>query len=176
LQAGTRTSDPVKWRTDLESVFHVDGFLKYLAVNNTIQNWDTYGRMTHNYYLYHDQEDDLIKWIVWDNNEAFQEGKMGGSISFPMSEVGTDWPLINYITQDTEYYTTYKTYVKSFIETSFSTSSMNTIYTNELSLLKTSADAEETGYSYVNGQFSSAISTLKSHNTSRVAAGNAFVQ
>lgn len=176
LQAGTRTSDPVKWRTDLESVFHVDGFLKYLAVNNTIQNWDTYGRMTHNYYLYQDQEDDLIKWIVWDNNEAFEEGKMGGSISFPMSEVGTDWPLINYITQDTEYYTTYKTYVKSFIETSFSTSRMNTIYTNEQSLLQTSADAEETGYSYVNRQFSSAISTLKSHNTSRVAAANAFVQ
>jgi len=40
------------WRQNLESVFDVYGFLKYLAVNAVIQNWDTYGRMTHTYYLY----------------------------------------------------------------------------------------------------------------------------
>ncbi|MFT5512898.1 MAG: spore coat protein H, partial [Bacteroidia bacterium] len=119
LHASTRTSDVTKWKSDLESVFDVDGFLKYLAVNNTIQNWDTYGRMSHNYYLYNDPADNLIKWIVWDNNEAFDQGKMGGAISFGMSEVGTDWPLINYIIADAGYLATYKAYIKSFIETSF---------------------------------------------------------
>jgi len=78
LHADTRTSDAAAWRAGLEAVFDVDGFLKYLAVNNTIQNWDTYGKMTHNYYLYNDPADGLIKWIVWDNNEAFQLGKQGG--------------------------------------------------------------------------------------------------
>lgn len=176
LHASTRTSNPTQWKSDLESVFDVDGFLKYLAVNNTIQNWDTYGRMEHNYYLYHDPADDLLKWIVWDNNEAFQDGKMGGSLSFAMSEVGTDWPLINYITQNTDYYATYKSYVKLFIETSFATGTMDGQYSSAQSLLQASADAERSGYSYVNGQFSAAISTMKSHNTSRVAAASAFVQ
>jgi hypothetical protein len=54
LHASTRTSNPTQWEKDLEPEFDVDGFLKYLAVNTTIQNWDTYGRMTHNYYLYND--------------------------------------------------------------------------------------------------------------------------
>ncbi|MFT5725195.1 MAG: spore coat protein H [Bacteroidia bacterium] len=176
LHATTRTTDVAKWKSDLESVFHVDGFLKYLAVNNTIQNWDTYGVMPHNYYLYNDPADNLIKWIVWDNNEAFEEGKMGGAISFGMSEVGTDWPLINYLIADPGYLATYKAYIKSFVETSFETNRMSTIYSDQESLLSTSANAERSGYSYVNGQFSSAVSTLKSHNVSRVAAAQAFVQ
>ena len=80
LQSPTRATHPTQWKKDLEAVFDVDGFLKYLAVNNTIQNWDTYGKMTHNYYLYHDPKDDRIKWIVWDHNEAFQNGKNGRSL------------------------------------------------------------------------------------------------
>ncbi|MFT7377840.1 MAG: spore coat protein H [Sphingobacteriales bacterium] len=176
LHASTRTTNPSQWRTDLESVFDVDGFLKYLAVNNTIQNWDTYGLMPHNYFLYNDPADGLIKWIVWDNNEAFQTGKMGGAISFAMTEVGTDWPLINYVQSDDVYFATYKAYVKSFIETSFTTGRMDNIYSNEQTLLQTSANAERSGYSYVNGQFGSAISQMKSHNQSRVTAASNFVK
>lgn len=175
LHASTRTSDVAKWKSDLESVFDVDGFLKYLAVNNTIQNWDTYGRMSHNYYLYNDPADGLIKWIVWDNNEAFQQGKMGGAVSFGMSEIGTDWPLINYIIADAGYLEMYKTYIKSFVETSFETNRMNTVYSDQQTLLSTSASSERSGYSYVNGQFNSAVATLKSHNVSRVAAAKAYV-
>ena len=175
LHASTRTSDVTKWKSDLESVFDVDGFLKYLAVNNTIQNWDTYGRMSHNYYLYNDPADNLIKWIVWDNNEAFEEGKMGGAVSFGMTEIGTDWPLINYIIADAGYLATYKSYIKSFIETSFETTRMSGIYSDQKSLLSASANAERSGYSYVNGQFSSAVSTLKSHNVTRVAAAQDYI-
>ncbi|GAA5219482.1 CotH kinase family protein [Membranihabitans marinus] len=176
LHASNRTTDAAQWRADLESVFDVDGFLRYLAVNNTIQIWDTYGNMPHNYYLYHDPADDLIKWIVWDNNEAFQNGNSSGSLSFAMNEVGSNWPLINYIANDEVYFNTYKTYVKSFIESYFSTSIMDGIYSSKEDLLQESADAERSGYSYVNGRFNSAISTLKSHNASRVAAANSFLQ
>ena len=52
LHDGSRTSDAVTWRANLETVLDTDVFLKYLAVNTVIQNWDTYGRMTHNYFLY----------------------------------------------------------------------------------------------------------------------------
>ncbi|MFT5512257.1 MAG: spore coat protein H [Bacteroidia bacterium] len=93
-----------------------------------------------------------------------------------MSEVGTDWPLINYIIADAGYLATYKAYIKSFIETSFESNRMSTIYSDQESLLKTSADSERSGFSYVNGQFGSAVSTLKSHNVTRVAAAQAFIQ
>ena len=117
LHSTLRTSSPAQWRSELEAVFDVDGFLKYLAANNTIQNWDTYGKMTHNYYLYHDPSDDLIKWIVWDNNEAFQNGKMGGAVSFGMTEVSTDWPLMNYLIADDTYETAYKGHIGQWLKT-----------------------------------------------------------
>ena len=41
----------------LEAHFNVRAYLKLLAVNQTMQNWDTYGAMTHNYYLYGDPDD-----------------------------------------------------------------------------------------------------------------------
>ena len=66
--------DAAKWRAGLERVFDVKGFLRWLAVNKVIENWDTYGAMAHNYYLYNDPGDNLVHWIPWDNNMA-----MGGS-------------------------------------------------------------------------------------------------
>ena len=55
LHDSTRTTDATSWRKKLESIFNVDLFVKYLAVNGIIQNWDTYGRMPHNYYLYNER-------------------------------------------------------------------------------------------------------------------------
>ena len=178
LHASTRISNPTEWKAGLEAVFDVDGFLKYLAVNNTIQNWDTYGVMTHNYYLYHDPADDKIKWIVWDNNEAFSSG--GGfrtALPLAMNTTGTDWPLINFLINDSDYEATYKAYVKSFANSSFATSRMPTIYNTQQTLLYSSANAEETGYTHITGGisgFTSEVSGLISHNSTRVAAANVY--
>lgn len=176
LHADTRTNNPTQWKADLESVFDVDGFLKYLAVNTTIQNWDTYGRMTHNYYLYNDPAMGKLRWIVWDNNEAFETGKMGGSLPFDMNGVGSDWPLISYLIADEEYLARYKAYIKSFIESNYTTAKFSGIVESNKALLQASVDAERSGFTFVNGQFNSATNTLKSHNASRVSAAATFVQ
>ena len=63
LHSENRNTNPEEWRNNLESVFNVEGFLNYLAVNTVIQNWDTYGRMTHNYYLYGNPDNDYkLTW------------------------------------------------------------------------------------------------------------------
>ena len=62
-------TDVRAWRTALESRFDVDLFLRWLAVNTTIQNWDAYGAMPHNYYLYGDPgQNGRLRWIPWDHN------------------------------------------------------------------------------------------------------------
>lgn len=76
INSELRISDVEAWKLDLEEVFNVDGFMKWLAANTVIQNWDTYGYRTHNYYLYENPDTDQLNWIPWDNNEAFTEGKM----------------------------------------------------------------------------------------------------
>lgn len=78
LNSDTRLSDPEQWRQDLESVFDVDTFLRWLATNTVIQNWDTYGGNCRNFYLYTDPADGKITWIPWDNNYALNGGMGGG--------------------------------------------------------------------------------------------------
>lgn len=79
LNSNTRSSDPESWRSGLEAVLDVNEFITWLATNAVIQNWDTYGSMAHNFYLYTNPENGLITWIPWDNNMALQNGsEMGG--------------------------------------------------------------------------------------------------
>ena len=83
------------WRTNLESIFNIPVFLKYLAVNGIIQNWDTYGNMPHNFYLYNDPDNNKLTWIPWDHNEALQEGNMQGALNLDFSDLNSNsWPLI----------------------------------------------------------------------------------
>jgi len=76
-------SDPARWRAGLEQVLDVEGFLNWLAVNTLIQNWDTYGRMARNYYLYNDPTDQRLHWIPWDNNMALASSMGGPGGAFP---------------------------------------------------------------------------------------------
>ena len=116
----TRTIDAASWKTNLEKVFDTDVFLKYLAVNTVVQNWDIYGRMTHNYFLYNDSDTGKLTWIPWDNNEALQDGKQGGSLALDFSDLNTtQWPLIGYLYQDIVYKEKYDSYVKEVIEGAF---------------------------------------------------------
>jgi hypothetical protein len=173
LHATTRTSDPATWRADLDAVLDTDVFLHYLAVNTVIQNWDTYGVMPHNYYLYNNPDNDLLTWIPWDNNEALEEGKMGGSLPLNFSGLSaSEWPLIGYLYSDEVYKAKYDAYVKETIEGSFETSYIQNVYTTYAALVEPYATTERSGYSFLNNSsdFQKAITTLKSHASTRANA------
>ncbi|MEP2024558.1 MAG: CotH kinase family protein [Reichenbachiella sp.] len=177
LHASTRSTNVEKWKADLEALFDVDGFLKYLAVNNTIQNWDTYGLMDHNYYLYHDPADDLIKWIPWDNNMAFADDLGKGALSFEMSEVGDDWPLISYIIAVPEYRDKYDAYINDFINGPFESTKMQAQYEDMSTLIEQSATSEVSGYSFLNnpGDFYSDVLELQTYVSQRKTDSEAYL-
>ena len=178
LHDDTRTTDPTTWRSNLDAVFDTDIFLKYLAVNTVIQNWDTYGRMTHNYYLYNNPETNLLNWIPWDNNEAFQAGKMGGSYALNFSGLSSDtWPLIGFLYNDSVYKAKYDTYVEEVVNGAFNANTMESLYTSYANLVEPYATTERAGFTFFNSPayFYSAITTLKAHAVSRTAAVNAYL-
>lgn len=177
LNSSERTSNTETWKTNLENILNVDGFLKWLAANTVIQNWDTYGRMTHNYYLYDNPENNLLTWIPWDNNEALQFGKQGGALSLSLSEVGSNWPLISYLIDQSEYETIYKTYLQKFINEVFIPTDMISSYSSYYELLKEYAYAEEPGYTFIrnDAEFDQAVETLKTHTQSRNDAVNSYL-
>jgi len=173
LHDDTRISAPATWRENLEAVFDVDGFLKYLAVNGIIQNWDTYGLMTHNYYLYNNPETSKITWIPWDNNEALQDGKMGGALDLDFSNLeSSSWPLIAKLYADDVYKTRYNNYLLEVINDIFETNSIQATYDNYSSLIEPYATTELSGYSFLNraDDFYIAIEQLKEHAEDRAEA------
>jgi spore coat protein H len=186
LNSPTRTSSPAQWRTQLEAVFNVDHFLKYLAINNGMVNWDSYGVMAHNFYLYNHSVKKLT-WIPWDHNEALNgspgiTGTTGGGgppgrsgLSLSMNEVTASWPLIRYLADDPVYLQTYKTRLREFRNNVFLESPMNALFDTYYNLIAphvTGPNGEQPGATYLTGGatgFSAALTALKSHVTSRRA-------
>ena len=103
LHSNIRLTDPDAWRSNLETVFDVDGFIEWLALAAALNHWDSYGSMSHNYYLYHDPDTDLLTWISWDHNEVLQSSGGGRSFSIDKEDINENWPLIRYLLDDEVY-------------------------------------------------------------------------
>jgi len=129
---------PAIWRTSLEQHFDVDLFLRWLAVNQVVDNWDAYGRFAHNYYLYADPgRNGRLVWIPWDNNYSFglipfvanlagiaqrgaaPQGPVSGGAPMVTSNddvlfknVGKSWPLISRLLEDPVYMSRYRVHLK----------------------------------------------------------------
>lgn len=169
LHSKTRQTDPDTWREELESVFDVDTFLQWLAINTVIENWDTYGAMTHNFYLYSNPETGLVTWIPWDHNEALNEGKRS-NMTLDMDRFGSDWPLISYLLANDEYYDTYVNYVDKTITGVFEADAMVATYREIAGLIEPYA-SEKIGAT----AFSRAVQELIDHTYARVAEAERFL-
>ncbi len=186
LNSGTRTSDNAAWREELEKILDVDQFLRWLAANTVLQNWDTYGSMAHNYYLYRmsskaEKSANRFIWIPWDNNEALQNQSQ--ALSLGMSEVTSCWPLIRYLLDVPAYKSVYANYVKAFQSEVFAPTETTSRYARLAALIRDSVSREAHPYTYLsNGTsssaqlsaFDSAVSALKTHAQSRATAVSAF--
>lgn len=156
----------------------MDVFLQWLASNTAIQNWDTYGLMTHNYYLYNNPANELLTWIPWDNNEAFQVGKQGGALGLSLGEVGSNWPLIRYLMDVDEYQQVYKDYLLEFSQDVFTTEKMIALYSQYQDLLQEYAYAESSPYTFIHSDaaFDAAIDEMKQHVQERASAIQSYLQ
>lgn len=179
LHADDRISDPEKWRNELEEVFDVDGFLRWLATNTLIQNWDTYGGMSHNFYLYHDPESDRLVWIPWDNNEALQSGRgRSAALELDMSNVGENWPLIRYLIDDEVYFERYTTYLNEIATEVFTPERMEPVYTILHDLIAPYVQKEQAGYTTLanTALFENSVETLMQHTRERYETAVAYLQ
>ena len=178
LHDESRLTDPASWRSDLERVLDVDTFLRWLAVNTVVQNWDTYGNMSHNYFLYTDPEDGLITWIPWDNNHALDGTGKSKALSLSLDEVTDEWPLIRYLMDDPMYQDQYESYVEAVVETVFIPDEMAITYQYYHDLIADSALAETEDATMLRSQaaFENSVTDLIDQVNSRYEAVQEFIR
>ncbi|MBK9577651.1 MAG: CotH kinase family protein [Fibrobacteres bacterium] len=113
INATNRTTDSAAWHRALEQVIDVDGFLNWLAVNTAIYNWDTYGALGHNYYLYNDKG--RFRWIAYDISFSFnlaQKQMSRTSIWYDAGGgFGGGFPLIKNLLADKSYCERYRAHM-----------------------------------------------------------------
>ncbi len=108
---------------NLDEIFNVESYLKYLAVSTYTVNLDSYqGGMFHNYYLYN--YDGVFQWITWDINMAFN-GFPGAAmpdskavqylIDEPVVNSMSSYPLIETILANETYLELYHSYLQELI-------------------------------------------------------------
>jgi spore coat protein CotH len=99
-------TDAAAWRSGVDATLDTSLFLKWLAANTLMGNWDVYGAMSHNYYLYASPSaSKRLTWIAWDHSLAFATNSQSASLD--LSNVGSSWPLIRYTMDDTVYRAVY---------------------------------------------------------------------
>ena len=189
LHSDLRNSDPAAWRAGLETVFDVQAYLRWLALDTIIQNWDTYGSMAHNYYLYTDPQDGMVTWIPWDNNMALSAktgggdrdravpeggrgGPGGGARELDLAAVGKQWPLIRYLADDPVYLADYQQYLEEAVKTVFQPEVLAETYQSYHDLIAPYVLAEEEGFTQLESveSFDSAVEELKTHAKERYNA------
>jgi len=147
-----RITNPQQWQRQLERIFDVRGFMKWLAVNSVIQNWDTYGGMFHNFYLYNNPATGQLSWIPWDNNEALNGGGMMSSASLTHDDTDAQWPLIRYLLDNNCYKLMYDREVEQFVCQCFSPLALEQKINNASQLIQPyviGAEGERKGFSFI---------------------------
>jgi spore coat protein CotH len=172
----TFASDPATWRAHLEAAFDAPRFMKWLAANTVLQDWDTYGVMTHNYYLYANPDRaSVLEWIPWDNNEAMTANSQ--CLSLDMATVTTSWPLIYWPMRDATYLAAYQSAVASFANDHYSNAKLDAVIDGLVTQIQPFVNVEVAGWTYTSPtKFTNAITTMKAQIGSRNAAALAYAK
>lgn len=178
-------TDAAKWRAGLEKTLNVEAYLKHLAVNSAIVNWDSYGQMAHNYYLYAVPSDGKrLNWIPWDFNLSMQPstttgaGKaagMGTGLSLSLSEVSSSWPLIRFLLDDPTYRASYRQYLALAVQSGFESATfakrVQQLH-DMIAVHVTGAKGEQAPYTTLSSasEFDAAVQVLADHAKARAVA------
>ncbi len=173
-------TDAAAWRAGLEATFDARAFIRWLAANTAVINFDTYGWVTKNYYLYQDLDDGgRLKWIPWDFNLSMMKTvNFGFPMTIPiaslsLSEVTTQWPLIRFLMDDPEYNTLYHQEMAVAIDGCFNETNVKAKMNRLHALIEpyvVGAEGESGIYTYLTSgatEFDQALTELTNHVTTR---------
>jgi hypothetical protein len=182
-------ADRSAWRQRIEARLDVNGFLRWLAANTIVGNFDAYGGLSaHNYYLYGSpRHRDRLFWIPWDHDLAISGGggigfggggAAGATVDLFHQSIAANWPLIRFFMDDPVYRAAYRVHVEDLLNTALEPSRVSATFRSEQARIAPfviGAEGEVAGRTFAGGpvQFDAALlgpNGLIASYTNRVAA------
>ena len=181
-------ADREAWRRRIEARLDVNGFLRWLAANTIVGNFDAYGGLSaHNYYLYGSpRHRDRLFWIPWDHDLAMSGGGgIGGgggagvnNVDIFHQAIAANWPLIRFFMDDPVYRAAYRIHVEDLLNTALEPARVSATLRSEQARIAPfviGAEGETAGRSFAGSatQFDAALlgaNGLITSYTNRVAA------
>ncbi|MCI0495098.1 CotH kinase family protein, partial [candidate division KSB1 bacterium] len=113
-----------QFKPELEKVFDVDNFLKWLALNVLLGSWDDYWYLKNNYYLYHNTSTDKFELLPYDYDNTYGVDWVGGDWAtrniYRWGNVQEKRSLVTRILELPEYRYRYTLYLETFMNNEFS--------------------------------------------------------
>ncbi len=122
--ARTINSDQSEFDSDIESKINLDGFLKVLAADVLMNNWDSYYEHGRNFYIYEDPESGLFQWLPWDYNLSFDVNDQPIEIEYDNSEMTESKPLVVGVMNNDSFKEIYFTHMCTLINDNFNLESL----------------------------------------------------
>jgi hypothetical protein len=101
-------------------------------------NWDTYGALAHNFYLYAPASDGRLRFIPWDFDLALG----GEETDLSLAHFDGQWPLLQAIARDPVYFARYAALVREVVEGPFAQEEVQGLIRAQSALVRPYALAE----------------------------------
>lgn len=82
----------MRYEESINRYFNAEDYLKVLAIDKILINWDSYYEHGRNFYIYDEPSKDIFHWIPWDYNLSFADQSGPSLIT---SDWGEKKPLID---------------------------------------------------------------------------------
>ncbi len=113
-----------QFRNEIDSYLDLDEFLRYLAGNAVLANFDSFIGLGHNYYIYQHPRTQKFMFLPWDLDLSFGSFPMGGTPE-QLSQLSVSHPhqgtnkLVERVLAIPEYDKIYRKYVKNLVDNYF---------------------------------------------------------
>jgi spore coat protein H len=96
--------DRATWREQLGQAIDLPALIRFFAANQANGNWDTYGGLAHNYFLYGKSSGGPLHFVPWDFDLSLEATY---DSDFSLDGFTGEWPLLQAVARDSELYSAY---------------------------------------------------------------------
>ncbi len=146
----------IEFENNFTDIFHLDEYLRIVAIDILINNWDSYLDHGRNWYMYHEPRSDKIHWLPWDYNFAFDR-LVDGSNDLDLIQNDLGKILNVRIFNTPEFRTQIMGYMCELLDHNFTSDRLTPMMDTQLSLIENDWNSNNNFFSiqdiedYING-------------------------